>query len=368
MKPIRVLQVLGGLNRGGAETMIMNLYRAIDKAEVQFDFVIHNEDENAYVDEIKSLGGKVYVFPQFTFKNYFSYRRYWDAFLREHKEYKILHSHVRSYAIFFIRIAKKKGLKTIVHSHSTSNGSGLKARIKSVLQLPLRKESDYLFACSKISGEWLFGKKAIHSLNYRMIKNAIDTNRYRVDAPTRNEYRKQFGATNRIVYGHIGRLSEPKNHRFLLEIFKDIKRKAPDSLLMIVGEGSYRPQIELWIHELDLAESVVMTGARSDIPQLLSAMDVFLFPSLWEGLPVTVVEAQAAGLPCLVSDKVTSEVAVSKAVTYLPIENGTECWVDCAISSIGKRYDVIDDIKSAGFDVNNSAMELIEVYRSIYSI
>ena len=367
MKPIRVLQVLGGLNRGGAETMIMNLYRAMDKSKVQFDFIIHNDNENAYVDEIKALGGEVYVFPKFTLKNSCSYKKHWNEFLDKHREYKILHSHVRSYAIVFIRIAKSYGLKTIVHSHSTSNGSGIKARIKGLLQLSLRKECDYLFACSKISGEWLFGKKAVNSPNYRMIKNAIDTDKYKVDSSIRNEYRRSFNAEDKTIYGHIGRLSEPKNHRFLLEVFNDIIKKDHNSLLIIVGEGSYRLQIELWIRELHLEESVIMTGSRSDIPQLLSAMDVFLFPSLWEGLPVTVVEAQAAGLPSIISDRVTSEVAVSEAVTYLPIDQGAECWVDCALRSIGKRFNVIENIKTAGFDVSSSAMELAEFYRSIYA-
>lgn len=366
MEPIRVLQVIGGLNRGGAETMIMNLYRAIDKSKVQFDFVIHKENENSYVDEIKALGGKVYVFPQFTPKNTALYKKHWREFLSQHNEYKILHSHVRSYAIIFIRIAKKYGLKTIVHSHSTSNGRGIKAYVKSALQIPLKNETDYLFSCSKVSGEWLYGKKAVDSPNYRMIKNAIDTSNYVIDSSIRNEYRKQFCAGDKTVYGHVGRLSEPKNHRFLLEIFRDIIKESPRSILVIVGEGPYRPQIEAWIREMNLEEFVIMTGARSDVPQILSAMDVFLFPSIWEGLPVTVIEAQAAGLPCLVSDRVTSEVAVSKAVTYLPINQGTDAWVNCAISSAGKRFDVIEDIKSSGFDVNSSAKELAEFYRSIY--
>ena len=366
MESIRVLQDLGGLNRGGAETMIVNLYKAIDKSKVQFDFIIHNANEDAYVEEIKALGGKIYVFPKFTMKSLSAYKQHWKDFLKQHPEYKILHSHVRSYAIFFIRIAKKYGLKTIVHSHSTSNGRGLQAYVKAALQLPLRRESDYLFACSTISGEWLFGKKAVRAPNYRMIKNAINTNKYKVDYAVRNEYRKQFNAEDKTVYGHVGRLSEPKNHRFLLELFSGIIKEEPYSLLIIVGEGSCRGQIELWIRELNLEHYVIMTGARSDIPQILSAMDVFLFPSLWEGLPVTVVEAQAAGLPCLISDQVTREVAVSEAVTYLPINQGVSCWVEKAVAAAGKRFDVIKDIETAGFDVNSGVAELENFYGSIY--
>lgn len=359
------MHVLGGLNRGGAETMIMNLYRAIDKTKVQFDFIIHNEDANAYCNEIKELGGAIYIFPKFVGKNFFSYRNYWKLFLKKHPEYKILHSHVRSYAVVFLEIAKKYGLTTIVHSHSTSNGSGLKSYIKNILQIPLKRKSDYLFACSSISGEWLFGKKALSLPNYKMVKNAIDTQRYQLNKELRIEYREEFQVSDKIVYGHIGRLSEPKNHKFLLDIFKDILVVQPNAVLMIVGEGPCRQKIEAQIQVLGLEQYVIMTGVREDIPQLLGAMDIFLFPSLWEGLPVTVIEAQAAGLPCLVSNKVTDEVAITEAVTYLPIDEGTACWVEVAMCATEKRFQVIDKIKEAGFDVYTSAEELVAFYEGL---
>ncbi len=365
MEPIRVLQVIGGLNRGGAETMLFNLYKAMDKTKVQFDFVIHSADQDAYADEIKAMGGEIYVFPKYTLKNHFAYKKHWRNFLRNHPEYKIVHSHVRSYAIVFLRVAKKMGLKTIVHSHSTSNGGGLKAKVKNFMQGPLKKECDYLFACSKISGQWLFGKDVVNAPNYRMIKNAIDTSKYVIEPIVREEYRKEFGAQNKTVYGHVGRLSAPKNHKFLLEVFKEILKKDKNSLLLIVGQGECKKQIESYINELDLNDNVIMTGVRGDIPQVLSAMDVFLFPSLWEGLPVTVVEAQASGLPCLVSDKVTDEVKVSDAVIYLSIEEGTKIWVYNALKLKGKRFDVIEDIKKAGFDVSESAKELEIFYKGI---
>lgn len=366
MEPIRVLQVIGGLNRGGAETMIMNIYRAIDKSSVQFDFVIHRGNENAYFDEVRNLGGKIYVFPEPSAKNLIYYRKCWKNFLEEHPEYKILHSHVRSYAILFLGIAKKLGLTTIVHSHSTSNGGGIKSYLKSLLQLPLRTTSDYLFACSTISGEWLFGKKAIKQPNYKMIKNAIDCSKYVVSEEVRKAYRQEMGIDNSVVYGHVGRLSEPKNHAFLLHVFCEILKTQPNAILMIVGEGAYRERIETQIAQLGIKDKVIMTGRRNDIPQILSAMDVFLFPSLWEGLPVTVIEAQAAGLPCLISDKITDEVAVSNAVTYLPIDQGVDCWVKGACAVAGKRFSVIEDIKAAGFDVHESAEELTKFYKDIY--
>ena len=365
MEQIRVLQVLSGLDRGGIENMVMNLYRAIDKTKIQFDFIIHRHTEDAFCDEVRALGGNIYLFPKFSLLKIGSYKKFWKNFLKDHPEYKVIHSHVRSYAIVFIRIAKKLGRKTIVHSHSTSNGSGIGSLVKMFMQLPLRRESDYLFACSEISGRWLFGDKAIKKDNYKMIKNAIDTNRYVVSSEVRQSYRKSFNAEDKVVYGHVGRLSEPKNHSFLLDIFKEIVSREPNSLLVIVGAGEYQAQIGAKIKQLSLENSVVMTGARADIPELLSAMDVFLFPSLWEGLPVTVVEAQAAGLPCLVSDTVTSEVAVSEAVEYLPIDKGTSVWVEKALSAAGKRYSVVDKIKLAGFDTATTCEELTSFYRSL---
>lgn len=366
MGTIRVLQVIGGLNRGGAETMVMNLYRAIDKNRVQFDFVIHNEKENAYCEEIKSMGGQIFVFPKFRFSDVLGYQRYWDDFLNEHPEYKIVHSHVRSYATFIFAVAHKHGLKTIIHSHSTSNGSGMKGFLKTMLQYPLRYQSDYFFSCSSEAGKWLFGEKVTKQPNYMFIKNAIDTEKYRFNSVTRNACRDKMNLNGKIVYGHVGRLSEPKNHKFLLEIFKDLRRDNDRAVLLIVGEGSYRTAIEEQIKQLELTDSVILTGARDDIPELLQAMDVFLFPSLWEGLPVTVIEAQSTGLPCLVSDKVTTEVAVSEAVMYLPIDCGVNCWVEAAKDVVGKRYDVIELVKAAGFDVATSAAELLNEYRSIY--
>ena len=366
MEPIRVLHVLGGLNRGGAETMVMNLYRAIDRSRVQFDFVVHNENENAYFDEIHNMGGKIFIFQKFKMSRIYSYKKRWRVFFSEHPEYKIIHSHVRSYATFIFSVAHKRGLKTIIHSHSTSNGSGLRAVLKKLLQYPLRYQADYLYACSEESGKWLFGKKALKYSNYKIIKNAIDTKKYIFNDDVRTLYRREMGIENKIVYGHIGRLVEPKNHMFLLEIFKGIKKANKTAILMIVGEGPYRRFIEKNIKELGLTDSVIMTGVRSDIPSLLMAMDVFLFPSIWEGLPVTVLEAQSSGLPCLVSNRVTLEVAVSEAVRYLPIDSGVTCWIKAAEEAVGVRYNVVDKVKNAGFDVSTSAAALLDEYIGMF--
>jgi glycosyltransferase involved in cell wall biosynthesis len=363
---IRVLQVLGGLNRGGAETMVMNLYRATDKSKVQFDFIVHSEKEDAYADEIRSLGGKIYVFPKFRLKNYFSYKKCWDVFLKEHPEYKILHSHVRSYASLYLPIAKKHGVKTIIHSHSTSNGKGISSIVKRVMQSSLKRRADYLFACSAESGKWLFGEKAVKKENYRMIPNAVDTSKFAFNSESRREIRASLGiGEDTVVYGHVGRFHPAKNHAFLLEVFCEVLKKDANAVLLVAGDGALRAEIERKIAELGISESVKLLGSRPDVAELMSAMDAFVFPSLWEGLPVTVVEAQASGLPCFVSDTVTRDVYVSSLVKYLPINEGVNIWADELTSSSFERKDVIENIKNAGFDVTESAKKLSEFYMEL---
>lgn len=362
---IRVLHMIGSLNVGGSQAMIMNLYRNIDRTKVQFDFVVDRHEELYYAKEIKKLGGIIYFATRFSENNILAVKNYWNNFFREHPNYKILHSHVRSYASIYLAIAKKHGVKTIIHSHSTSNGTGLKSIVKRCLQYPLRYQADYLFACSQIAGEWLYGEKAIKGDNYFILNNAINTRKYKVDLATRLRVREQLGVKNNFVFGHVGRLHEAKNHMFLLDLFKSIIKQKPESKLVIVGDGELREEIENKIAALELQKDVIMMGSRSDVPELLMAFDAFLFPSKWEGLPVTVVEAQAAELPCFVSDTVTKEVGISDLVHYLPIDKGTACWCDAIMKSDLNKHDVQKKIIEAGFDVQETARWLTDFYMRI---
>lgn len=359
---IRVLQVLGGLNRGGAESMIMNLYRNIDRTKIQFDFVVHSEnpEKEDFYSEIIALGGSIYKFPKFSLKTVFRLKKLWNEFFETNKEYRILHSHVRSYASLYIPIAKKHGIKTIIHSHSTSNGKGFSSIVKKVMQFPLRRQADFLFACSNEAGVWLFGEKACKKPNYKFIPNAIDVEQYKPNDEIRTQYRKEFGFGNEIVYGHVGRLHEAKNHDFLLNVFAELRKKNKNVKLLIVGDGELRSQIESKIKQLDIEKDVIMTGSRADVSNVLQAMDVFLFPSKWEGLPVTVVEAQASGLPCIISNKITQDVNLSELVKVLPIDN-VNVWVEEAQQPI-QRMNVLDKIVEAGFDVKKVAKDLEGFY------
>lgn len=363
---IKILQVFGALNCGGAETMLMNLYRKIDVSKIQFDFVKHTEELCYYDTEIIEKGGEIYSCPRYTVSNHLKYVKWWDAFFKSHPEYKIVHSHIRSTASIILKIAKKNGCVTISHSHSTSNGKGFASIIKKILQSKIPKYSDFCFACTYNSGKWLFGEKVVKSDKFKVIPNAIDTEKYKFSESIRQKMRCELGIEEKIVYGHVGRFHPAKNHGFLLELFSEIHKKQSNSVLLLVGDGELRGEIEGKIKELSLQDSVILLGVRSDVHLLMQAMDVFLFPSSWEGLPLTVVEAQAAGLPCFVSNTVTKEVYLSDLVEYLPIDSGVQVWLNEILTGKLVHTDVSAKIKSSGFDISSSVEEITLFYLSFF--
>lgn len=366
-KPIRILQMIGSLNVGGSQSMIINIYKAIDREIIQFDFVIDHAGYLHYKEMLENMGAKIYVMPSFMGYNFLEIKRAWDTFFTEHPEYRVLHTHVRSYASIFLPIAKKHGVKTIIHSHSTSNGRGMIAIYKYILQYPLRYQADYYFGCSKESGCWLFGRKIVNKDNFLVIKNGIDVNKYIPNESVRTKVRDEFGfADSDIVYGHVGRFHESKNYPFLLKVFCEISKRKSNSKLVLVGDGELKKDIIQEAKDLDISEKIIFTGIRDDIASILQGFDCFLFPSKWEGLPVTLVEAQAAGLPCIVSDKITREVNLTDSIIYLPIDSGVDEWVNEALCLTGKRMDNASKIRKKGFDIAESAKMLEKLYYSIY--
>lgn len=364
---IRVLHMIGNLDIGGSQMMVLNLYKAIDKTQIQFDFVVDSVEKMALAEDVKAMGAKIYVMPKFNGVNVSEIRKSWKNFFLEHPEYKILHSHVRSYASLFVPVAKKQGVKTIVHSHSTSNGKGISSLVKMILQYPLRYQADYFFGCSDKAGEWLFGKKIVQSKKYFCLKNAIDVQKFKYNPQIRQEYRKELKVMDKIVYMHVGRFHPAKNHEFLLRVFYEVKKRKTNAVLVLVGDGEIRSNIEKMITDLGLVDSVILLGNRNDISSLLQAADYFLFPSKWEGFPVTLVEAQASGLPCFVSDTITEEAVITKLARKLPIDNGEECWLNAIVENKMNRKDTSEDIKKSGFDINVTAKWLLVFYeRCLY--
>lgn len=321
-KPIRILQVLGHLDLGGAETFIMSIYRNINKDEVQFDFIKHTFQKCFFEDEIAKLGGNIYACPRYTGINHFSYCNWWNNFFVEHPEYHVIHGHVRSTAAIYLKIAKKHGLTTIAHSHSTSNGNGLTSVVKHFIQLPIRHTADYLFSCSDKAGKWLFGEKATQQANYHVIPNGVNLERFAFDLKQRENMRMELGiCDDEFVIGHVGRLTAPKNHRFLIELFAEYHKSNPQSRLLMIGDGELYEAVKKQCEKMGIAQSVIMTGSRADIEKYYQAMDIFVFPSLFEGFAIVAIEAQANGLPCLLSDTIPRDVGITDLVTYLPLRD-----------------------------------------------
>ncbi|WP_419958031.1 glycosyltransferase family 1 protein [Psychrobacillus psychrotolerans] len=363
-KVIRVLHVLGRLDRGGAETMVMNLYRKIDRTQIQFDFIIHTKEKCDYNDEIMALGGRIYSVPQYTGKNHFYYIKEWNKFLKEHPEYKIIHGHVRSTATIYLHVAKKMGLITISHSHSTSSGFGISAIVKRILQYPIRYFANYLFACSKSAGIWLFGKRACKKDNFIVLNNAIDAQKFVINKETRIKLREKYSIEENLVIGHVGRFTAAKNHDFLIEIFKEVYIKNNNAVLLLVGDGELREEIEEKIIKLGLSHNVIFTGVTSDIPQILQAIDIFVFPSFYEGLGIAVIEAQAAGLPCIVSNTVPEEVYLTENINVVSLDDSTNTWANEIIKySAGYvRKNTLNQIKSNGYDIETTTKFLQDFY------
>lgn len=364
-KPIRVLHVIGIMNRGGAETMIMNLYRNIDRNKVQFDFVENSSEPAAFDEEILSLGGKIYRCPHYNGKNHFAYVKWWNTFFQKHSgEYPIIHGHLGSTAAIYLSVAKKHGVYTIAHSHSAGSGSAMYR----MFAYPTRYIADKFFACSKDAGISRYGKTVGNdSIRCQVLNNAIDARRFSFNQETRKQVRSELHiAENAIVIGHVGRFVEAKNHLFLIDVFADVRKRDPNAVLLLIGDGERRAEIQAAIAEKHLDDAVILTGVRSNVWNFYQAMDVFVFPSVYEGLPVSLVEAQAAGLPCCVSSNVPKDSAITDLVQFISLEDRSEKWAEIALRSVKtSRPDMLSEIQNAGFDVISTANWLENFYLNV---
>ncbi|MDR1564754.1 MAG: glycosyltransferase family 1 protein [Oscillospiraceae bacterium] len=368
-KPLRVLQVFSRMDIGGAETMVMNLFRKLERDKICFDFAVNVEQTCAYDAEIKELGGNIYRLPKLKNGNIHAYKSAWREFLKQHP-YPIVHGHLRSTAALYLPEAKRSGAVAIAHSHSISAGEGFSALAKNILQYPIRFQADYLCACSRAAGLWLYGKNAVNKANFRIMPNAIDTPAYRINQAARSKLRGELGiAENTLLIGHVGRFSFPKNHTYLLDIFNEIHNMQPDSKLILAGAGELLDETKAKAARLGLTDSVIFAGLRKDIPLLMQAMDVLVFPSRYEGLPVTLVEAQAADLPCIISDVISSEVCFSPLVQRLSLQAAPAEWAAAAIqaakSTLRAQHVGFASVLSNGYDVSEAAAKLQEFYFSV---
>lgn len=356
--PIRVLHIVTHMERGGLETLLMNYYRAIDRSKLQFDFLVHRPTQAAYDAEILSAGGNIFRLPAL---NPFSpaYRRALDTFFREHSDYRIVHCHLDCMSAIPLKYAKKHGIPVrIAHAHNSSQDKDLKYLLKLLWKRAIPAYATDLFACGKLAGDWFFGDRA-----YTILNNAIDVHSFSFRQEVRDRVRNALQIDDALVVGHVGRFCAVKNHTFILDVFSDLLKICPKANLLLIGDGPLRAAMEQKAADLGIAQNIAFLGLRADIPDLLQAMDVFIFPSLYEGLPVSLIEAQAAGLPCVVSDRISTECVQTPLVRQLPLDCDPDLWPTAVRQAAQTtRSDTAVLLSEAGFDVHQNAHWLLDHY------
>lgn len=355
----RVLQVVPNMNSGGIENLLMNIYRNIDREQIQFDFLVHYEKECYFDKEIEELGGQIYRLSVREDGNILKYIRDLKSFFHLHNEYKIIHGHMASLAFVYLGIAKQAGIPfRIVHSHNTSAEKSFKGRVKWFLCRFAKINASHYIACGTEAGIYLFGRSPFIILN-----NAIDIARFQYDEKRRSELRKKYKADDKFIIGNVARFNLQKNHVFLIDVFEEIYKKNHNAQLWLLGSGELENSIRNKVKEKGLEKVVFFWGVRKNTEDFYQMMDCFLFPSLFEGLPLTVVEAQTAGLQCYVSDTVTKEVKVTDNVYFISLQDTPIKWAEKILDNYPyQRKNQSTSIKQAGFDLKNETDKLLNFY------
>ena len=360
-EPIRVLHILQRMEQAGVQTLLMNIYKNIDRDKIQFDFLVHYKTPYFFDEEIKKMGGKIYRLSFREDYNIIKYLKDLNSFFRNHPEYKIVHGHMHSLGVVYLHFAKKHNVPVrIAHSHTNFTQKDKKHLLKRIMCKLYSKNATHLFACSKSAGEYMFGSK-----NFTVINNAIDSAKFIFDERKRNKKRKELGIDKNFVVGCVGRFEIQKNQKFAVEIFRDLIKKCPDSKLIFIGTGRLESEVKDLVRNYNLEKSIQFLGNRNDMVELFQAMDVFLFPSLFEGLGIVAVEAQAAGTPVVCSDNLPMEINVTPLINRVSLSNPTNDWVNSILESKNnkaKKTDTSNYIRQKKYDIKIVAKELEDFY------
>ena len=367
-EPIRIAQIIGKWLGGGVESVVMNYYRHIDRTKIQFDFICDEDSTNIPYDEIEQLGGRVILVPPY--QKVFEYQKDLIKIFKDNN-YKIVHSHLNTLSVFPLRAAKKAGVPVrIAHSHSTTNKKEWKKNLVKQVLRPFSKvyATNYM-CCSELAGRWLFGNKEYDKGNVYLLNNAIDLDKFKYDEQLRNKKRKELNIKDdTLVIGHIGRFVEQKNHKFLIDIFNEVHKQNNNSLLILVGQGPLMEEIKEKVKKLGLEDCVKFLGQRNDVNELYQVFDVFCLPSLYEGLPVVGIEAQATGLLCVLSDDMTKETKVLNETEFLSLKQSADIWAKIILN---KQLILLDKNNTAkkkiavGYDINNESFKLEKIYKKL---
>jgi len=363
-EPIRIAQIIGKWVGGGVEAVVMNYYKHIDRSKIQFDFICDNDSTNIPYEEIEKLGGKIILIPPY--QKVFKYHKELKKVL-QYGRYKIVHAHINTLSVFSLFAAKSAGVPIrIAHSHSTTNKREKKRNLMKQILRPFSKlfATDYM-CCSEYAGRWLFGNKEYDKGNVYLINNAIDIDGFKYDENIRRQLRKELNIKDdTLVIGHIGRFVEQKNHTFLIDIFNEIHKQNDNSILLLVGQGPLKEIIEEKVLQLGLKDYVMFLGQRNDTNKLYQAMDIFVLPSLYEGLPVVGVEAQASGLLCILSSEMTKETKILEGTEFESINKPVQEWAEIIIDNFSEyiRKNQEDIITKSGFSIEEEGKKLEEEY------
>lgn len=363
-EPIRVAQIIGKWVGGGVEAVVMNYYRNIDRNKIQFDFICDEDSTNIPYDEIKKLGGKVIIIPPY--QKVIKYHKALKKVLKE-GNYKIVHSHINTLSVFPLFAAKCVGVPVrIAHSHSTSNKKEWKKTLMKNALKPFSKvfATDY-FACTEHAGRWLFGDKEYDKGNVYLLNNAIDLDKFKYDEKVRKRKRKELGIKDdTLVIGHIGRFVAQKNHAFLIDIFNELHKKNKKTVLLLIGQGPLMNEIKEKVEDLNLTKNVIFLGQRDDVNELYQALDLFLFPSLYEGLGMVLIEAQASGLPCICSTEVPKVAKVTDNLVFTSLFNSQDEWALKVVKLLKKyeRKDCKKYIQKHNYDITEESKKLEKKY------
>ena len=361
MNETRLLVIVAVLDAGGAETFMMKIFRNLPE-EYKLDFIV-SANSGFYEKEVLELGGRIHRVPLRTKHPIDTFKAIYNV-VKNNKYTRILKLCDTPIGLYDLMAAKLGGAKVLCVRSCNSNASNgkLGKYVNDLLRPFFNYIADVKIAPSSLAAAFTFGKSEIK--NVQLIHNGVDLSVYRYSADNRKKIRSEFSLDeNRLVVGHVGRFTYQKNHRFLLQIFAELLKKVPDAMLILVGKGEKREEVEIQISELGIEKSVIFTGVRSDVPALLSAMDVFVFPSFYEGMPNTVIEAQATGLPCVIADTITKEAEVTDCVNFMSLSDSAESWADKALTLFEKdkenRFCYGDKMKKAGYDIGSCVKRFI---------
>lgn len=359
---------MGSTSMGGAQMFVLNLLKNLNLSRYKIDFAVNFEERKGGIgDELKDLGCNIYYLPYFKVYNYLSFVKAWRRFLQLH-HYDIVHGHSTNSASIYLRIAKDMGCVTIAHCHSAGfRGGRLQQLLKRYFAKGIRHSADYLYACSEIAAEHLYGKEYRRFENYHNIPNAINADKYRYNDIIAKRIRNELNiGENVFLCGHVGSFTSPKNHDFLIDIFKEVVSVRPDARLLCCGAGPLMPQVKDKAKSLGLQDKIIFTGNVKNCNEYMMAMDVLIFPSLFEGFPVTVIEAEATGLPVVMSDVITSEVDITDCVHRLSLSDSPEKWAQVISISESKNRDNYNNlIANSKYNMPTSVKLIDSLYKNM---